>query len=123
MEAPHLRSQGIASRDISRLCGIPKASCRRKFDAYVTGGIEQLEHLEPCRSHSTLHPHCVTIETDFRRHPPATLAEPTATIEALTGMTHNPTQVRQALNVLGMKPRRVGRHIRPPPARLRVAPG
>jgi hypothetical protein len=29
MEALHLRNQGIANRDISRLCGIPKASFHR----------------------------------------------------------------------------------------------
>jgi hypothetical protein len=64
-----------------------------------------------------------TIEAEFRRHPPSIMAEPTARIEALTGLTHNPTQVRQALNALRMRPRRVGSHIRPPAARLRAAPG
>ena len=58
----------------------------------------------------------MTIEGEFRRHLPASVAEPAARIEALTGMTRNPMQVRQALNVLGMRPRRVGSHIRPPSA-------
>jgi transposase len=36
------------------------------------------------------------------------VAEAAARIEALTGITRKPTQVRQFLNVLGMRPRRVG---------------
>jgi hypothetical protein len=52
----------------------------------------------------------MTIEGEFRRHLPVTVAEPAARIEALTGLTRNPMQVRQALNVLGMRPCRVGSH-------------
>ena len=36
------------------------------------------------------------------------MAEAAARIAALTGITRQPTQVRQFLNVIGMRPRRVG---------------
>lgn len=108
MEALYVRSQQVANGDIMRLCGISKASFHRSIHAYVTGGIEQLKHLEPRRPRSALHPHRATIEAEFRQHPPATVAEAVARIEALTGMTRKPTQVRQVLNVSGMRPRRVG---------------
>jgi transposase len=108
MEALYLRSQGVANRDIPRLCGVSKASFHRYLQAYVSGGIEQLKHLEPRRPRSALHPHRATIEAEFRQHPPASVAEAAARIEALTGMTRKPTQVRQCLNRLGMRPRRVG---------------
>ena len=108
MEAIYVRSQRVANRDIPRLCGMSKASVHRDLHAYVTGGLEQLKHLEPHRPRSALHPHRATIEAEFRQHPPATVAEAAARIEALTGMARQPTQVRQCFNVLGMRPRRVG---------------
>jgi transposase len=108
MEALYLRSQQVAKGDILRLCGISKASFHRSLHAYVTGGIEQLKHREPRRPRSALRPHRATIEAEFRQHPPATVAEAAARIEALTGIVRQPTQVRQFLNVLGMRPRRVG---------------
>ena len=93
----------------SRGCvGLSKASFHRYLHAYVSGGIEQLKHLEPHRPRSALHRHRATIEAEFRQQPPATVAEAAARIEALTGIARKPTQVRQFLNVLGMRPRRVG---------------
>jgi len=108
MEALYLRSQRVANHDIPQLCGISKASFQRYLKAYATGGIEQLKHLEPRRPRSALHHHRTTIEADFRQRPPTTVAEAAARIEALTGITRKPTQVRQFLKALGMKPRQVG---------------
>lgn len=108
MEALYLRSQKVANGEILRLCGISKASFHRYLTAYVTGGIEQLKHFEPRRPRSALHPHRTTIEAEFQQRPPATVAEAAARIEALTGIVRKPTQVRQFLKALGMKPRKVG---------------
>ena len=38
LEALYLRSQGVATGDIPRLCGISKASFHRYLNAYVAGG-------------------------------------------------------------------------------------
>ena len=108
MEALYLRSQKVANGEILRLCGISKASFHRYLTAYVTGGIEQLKHFEPRRPRSALHHHRTTIEAEFQQRPPATVAEAAARIEALTGIVRKPTQVRQFLKALGMKPRKVG---------------
>jgi transposase len=108
MEALYWRSQRVAACDIPRLCGLSKASFHRDLKAYVTGGIEPLTHLEPRRPRSALHRHRATIEAECRQQPPATVAEAAARIEALTGMARKPTQVRQCLQALGMKPRKVG---------------
>jgi transposase len=108
MEALYLRSQRVANGEILRLCGISKASLHRYLKAYVTGGIEQLKHFEPRRPRSALHHHCTTIEAEFQQRPPATVANAAARIEALTGMVRKPTQVRQFLKALGMKPCKVG---------------
>ena len=108
MEALYLRSQGVANRDIPRLCGISKASFHRYLTAYAMGGIERLQYFEPRRPRSLLHQHRPTIEADFQPRPPATVAEAAARIEALTGISRRPTQVRQFLKALGMTPRKVG---------------
>jgi transposase len=108
MEALYLRSQRVAARDIPRLWGISKASFHRYLKAYVTGGIEQLKHLEPRRPRSALQRHRATIEAEFRQQPPATVVEAAARIEVLTGVARKPTHVRQFLHALGMKPRKVG---------------
>ena len=86
MEALYLRSQQVANGDILRLCGISNASFHRYLTAYVTGGIEQLQYLEPRRPRSALHHHRAAIDAAFRQCPPATVAEAVARIEALTGI-------------------------------------
>jgi transposase len=108
MEALYLRRQGVATRDILRLCGVSKASFHRYLRAYVTGGLEELKHLKPRRPRRALHHHGTTLEAEFRRRPPTTVAEAATRIKALTGIARKPTQVRQFLKALGMKPRRVG---------------
>jgi transposase len=108
MEALYWRGQGVANRDIPRLCGISKASFHRYLTAYATGGIEQLQHFEPRRPHNLLHQHRPTIEAYCQQHPPATVAAAAARIEVLTGIARKPTQVRQFLKARGMKPRKVG---------------
>jgi transposase len=108
MEALYLRSQGVATGSILRLCGMSKASFHRHLNAYVAGGIEQLKRLEHYRPRSELAPHRTTLEAYFREHPPATVAEAAAKIAELTGIVRSPTQVRQFLQALGMQPRKVG---------------
>lgn len=108
MEALYLRSQGVANADILRLCGISKASFHRYLRAYVAGGIEQLKRLEHYHPQSELAQHRPTIEAYFHQHPPATVAEAAAKLADLTGLVRQPTQVRQFLKALGMKPLKVG---------------
>jgi transposase len=108
MEARYLRSQGVANGDLVRRCSISNASFHRYLNAYVTGGIEAVKHLQPRRPRSALHPQRATIEAEFREHPPATVAEAAVRIAALTGVARRPTPVRQFLTARGMKPRKVG---------------
>jgi transposase len=108
MEALYLRSQGVANADILRLCGISKASFHRYLKAYMGGGVEQLKRIEHYRPHSELTNHRPTLEAYFQQHPPTTVAEAAAKIADLTGIVRKPTQVRQYLRALGMKPMKVG---------------
>ncbi len=108
LEALYLRSQGVASGEIIQLCGISKASFHRYLTAYATGGLEELKRLEHYRPQSALQAHRPTLEAYFQQHPPATVGEAAAKIAALTGIARKPTQVRQFLRSLGMKPLKVG---------------
>jgi transposase len=107
MEAVYLRSQGMAIRDILRLCGISKASFHRHLKAYIAGGIEQLKRIDHYRPQSELARYRPMLEAYFREHPPATVAEAAAQIQEQTGNVRKPTQVQQFLKVLGMIPANV----------------
>jgi transposase len=107
MEAVYLRSQGMANRDILRLCGISKASFHRYVKAYIAGGIEQLKRIDHYRPQSELARYRPMLEAYFREHPPATVAEAAAQIQERTGNVRKPTQVQQFLKVLGMIPTNV----------------
>jgi transposase len=108
LEALYLRSQGVANADIQRLCGISKASFHRFLTIYASGGIAALKRIEHYRPHSELHSHRPTLAAVFAQAPPATVAEAAARIAAVTGIERKPTQVRQFLHSLGMKPLKVG---------------
>jgi transposase len=108
LEALYLRSQGVANGEIQRWCGISKASFQRYLMIYVSGGIDALKRIEHYRPHSELHSHRSTLEAAFAQDPPATVAEAAVRIAAVTGIERKPTQVRQFLRSLGMKPLKVG---------------
>jgi transposase len=108
MEALYWRSQRLANRDSLRLWGLSKASFHRSLNAYVPGGIEQLKQIDHDRPQSELAQYRPRLAASFREHPPATVAAAVAQIQARTGIARQPTQVRQFLKALGMKPRTVG---------------
>lgn len=108
LEALYLQSQGLAPSDICRLCSISPTTFYRYLHTYQDGGIEALKTVPFARRQSQLAAYHTSIEADFRQRPPATVAEAAARIAALTGLKRGPTQVRQFLQSLGMKPRKVG---------------
>jgi transposase len=108
MEIVHLRSQKLENEQIQQLCGISKATFYRYLHEYQAGGVEKLQELNFHRQESQLVEHKGTLEEYFRAHPPATSAEAAARIEELSGIKRGPTQTREFLKKLGMKPRKVG---------------
>ena len=108
LEALYLPSQRVATGEIVRLCGISKASFHRYLTAYATGGMAELKRIAHYRPQSELQGHRAPLEAALPPHPPATVAEAAARIEALTGVARRPTQVRHFLRSLGMKPLKVG---------------
>jgi transposase len=108
MEVLYLKSQGLPSAQIQRLCAISKATYYRYLEEYRTGGLARLKEIPVSPRESALQEYRGTLEAYFLAHPPATVAEAQAKMAALTGITRGPTQVRQFLHGLGMKPRKVG---------------
>ena len=108
MEVLYLKSQSLPLPVICRLCRISKTTFYRYLHDYQAGGLDQLKELSFHQPQSQLIDHRATLEAYFRQHPPATVAEAVAKIEELTGLKRAPTQVRQFLHALGMKPRKVG---------------
>lgn len=108
MEALYLQSQGLTPAVISRLCAISKPTFYRYLREYREGGIAKLKEVPFHRRQSQLAVYRTSIEADLRQRPPASVAEAAARIAALTGLQRGPTQVRQFLKSLGMKPRKVG---------------
>ena len=108
MEALYLKSQGLASEDIWRLCAISTTTFYRYLHEYRQGGIAALQEVSFARRQSPLADYRASIEADLRQRPPASVAEAAARIAQLTGLERGPTQVRQFLKSLGMQPRKVG---------------
>jgi len=108
MEVLYLKSQGVSTAEVCRLCAISRSTYARYLRAYRSGGIEKLKEGPLSRRHSELADYRVLIAADFRHRPPASVAEAAQRIEQLTGLKRGPTQGRQFLKSLGMKPRKVG---------------
>jgi transposase len=108
MEVVYLRSQKLGNEKIRQLCQVSKATFYRYLHEYQEGGVEKLKELNFHRQESKPVEHQATIEDHFRKHPPGTVAEASFRIEELTGIKRAPTQTRQFLKKLGMKPRKVG---------------
>jgi len=108
MEALWLKSQGLPHHQIARLCGISGNTLRAYLKQYQTGGVDALKHMSFHRPQSALHTHRETLEAHLREHPPQTINEAIAVLEALTGIRRSPTQVRRFLKHLGLKCLKVG---------------
>jgi len=108
MEALWLKSQKLPHKDICRFTGISKHTLCTYLEAYKEGGINKLKEINFYKPKSVLSLHAKTIETYFREHPPASINEARDKIHELTGSSRSPTQVRQFLTSLGMRPRKVG---------------
>jgi transposase len=108
MEALYLKSQGYPHWEIAQLIRVTEPTLLSYFRDYQTGGVAKLKELTFYRPQSELKQHQESLESYFRDHPPATLAQAAAKIEELTGIRRSREQVRQFLKGMGMNCRRVG---------------
>jgi transposase len=94
MEVLWLKSQNIPHRQICELADISENTLRKYCRAYQESGVEKLKEINFRQPKSELEAHRNIIESYFREHPPATIAQVIKQITALTGIKRSPTQVR-----------------------------
>jgi transposase len=108
MEALYLKSQGVASAEVCRRCGISPSTSTRYLRAYRSGGLARLQARPGSRRPREFADYRSLLTEAFRHRPPASVAEAAQRIKDLTGLQRGPPQVREFLKAVGMKPRTVG---------------
>jgi len=78
MEALYLKSQGLASAEIRRLCAIAHTTFSRYLHESREGGMEKLTEVPLHRRQSQLADYRTSIAADLRQRPPASVAEAAA---------------------------------------------
>ena len=101
MESLYLKSQGLAHKDICRLCRICRGTLATYLKQYQSGGIEGLSQLNYQGQPSKLNAYSERLKEYFLEHPPRNIAEAQNVIEEKTGIKRSPTQIRAFLNRLG----------------------
>jgi transposase len=103
-----LKSQNLPHETIAQLSGVSSRTVQRYLREYLEGGIERLKQNQYVGAPSLLNPHAGSLKEYFTKHPPSTTAQAQKAIADLTGLRRSLTQVREFLNRLGMKRRKVG---------------
>lgn len=109
LQALYLKSQGFAHKDITVVCGIAsRATLGKWFTLYEQGGIEALECNNYRGQPSALNAYSKKMKAYFESHPPRSVKEAKAAIEAQTGLIRSETQVRAFMKRLGMRLLKLG---------------
>jgi len=91
---------------VGLILGISTASVRNYWNAYKKEGIDSLKKTNYKGKESALHPYASSIEEDFTKNPPSSIAEATAKIEKLTGVKRSVKTVRIFLKSLKFRYRK-----------------
>lgn len=102
-----LKACELPHYEIARIVDITENTVRSHLNDFVDGGVEALKKVSFYRPKSALDDHKDILETHFRQHPVASVAEARAEIVKLTGIERGPTQVREFMHRIGMKFRKV----------------
>ncbi|NIN62464.1 MAG: hypothetical protein GTN46_05015 [Gammaproteobacteria bacterium] len=94
MEAVCLKSQGLQHQDICKIVRITEATFVSYLKQFQGGDTEKLKLINFYKPQGELEFYRTTIEENFRKQLPPTVAEAQARIEQLTGIKRSPTQVK-----------------------------
>jgi transposase len=108
MEVLWLVSQELARGEVARLAGVSVRTVRRYVERYKQGGIEALKRSDYYQPQSELDQHAQTLQEYFQANPPSTVSQAQASIEKLTGIRREETQVAEFLKRIGLRRRKVG---------------
>jgi transposase len=102
-----LWSQGFNQQNCAIVGGISERTVRRYLDGFEEGGLAWLRALRWGGPTQRLASQVDTLEEEFTKNPPWSVAEALERIKALTGIDLKPTQVRTFLHSLGLKWRKI----------------
>jgi transposase len=102
-----LRNEEHSNIQIQCITGLSENTIISYVQSFLEGGIEQLTTLNYRQPESQLRPFDDEIKKHFTENPVATIAQACEELEHLTGVRLKPTQVRDYLNQLGIKYRKV----------------
>lgn len=108
MWAVWLKSKDFSHQDIARALDVCSDTVLGYLKLYEEEGIEGLRAISFNRPESELKVHQETLESHFRKNPPATVAQARADIKRLTGIERSPTQIAVFLRSMGMRCRKTG---------------
>ncbi len=74
---------------------------------YQAGGLERLKQVNYGTNTSQLEPHRISLEEEFRQHPPISTNEAIQKVETLTGIRRSPTRVKAWMKRVGLKYRKI----------------
>jgi transposase len=100
-------SQGRKQLDCAQIAGISERTVRRYIEGFETNGLDWLREIRWKGHPSRLHPHANTLEAEFQKNPPWTVAEAGDRIKKLCGIHVQPTQVRAFLHSQNFKWRKI----------------
>lgn len=103
-----LKSQGIAHHIIAKILNVCENTIRAYFKDYLSEGINSVSKIEFNKPESKLVDFKDAILDYIKKTPPATIKQACAEIGTLTGIAVKETQMRNYLNSLGVKFRKVG---------------
>jgi transposase len=104
MEILWLKSKNETHERIAELAGVSRSTVQRTLRIYSAKGLEGVRSFGWKGQPSALTPYRLTIEEEFRRHPPHTANEAARRIKELTGVERKPSRVRKFMKEdLGMK--------------------
>ncbi|MGE0084227.1 MAG: IS630 family transposase [Desulfococcaceae bacterium] len=108
MEAVFLKSHNLPHQDICCFADISGNTLRSYLKDYQEGGINKLKEINFYKPQSEMTEYKSSIEAYFKEHPPASIKEAMAKIEELTGIHRSENRVREFLESIGLKRRKVG---------------
>ena len=97
MQALLLKSQGILHYKIAYILGISETTLREYFDLYIKGGVGALQELHYEGKPNLLLQNKERIIAHLQVHPPSTLRDAQAKIEAVTGLRRSLPQISEFL--------------------------
>ena len=90
-EALLLKVKGLSTTQIAEILDVVPNTVRTYYYQFLNGGIEAFKTVGYKGKPSKLREHQHTLEEDFRKNPPATVAEARDRIEQLTGIRRGKT--------------------------------